>query len=195
MKFNMWSAGVLLVGAASACGSSGGDSDPVLEPTYANVEMVIRNSCTSDENCHGGGGNGKARLNFARLLEAGTPITQALVNVEACEYDLMPRIDPGNPENSWFWVKVAGEHNERGFLTFTPDASWRTDLQGATDLRPSSCPLVVDGRLSFGEIMPQKSETGLGPNAIELFRQWIVAGAPGPDGVPMTRDAGTDAAR
>lgn len=173
---------VMTAAMVGACGGSDAVDDPVLEPTYANVEQTIRTSCAFQESCHGGSGNGKARLNFARLLAAGTPITEALVGVDACEYDFMPRVDPGNPEGSWLWIKVAGAHDASGFLTFTPDPAWDPELSrnSSGELRPSTCPLVVDGEISFGEIMPQTSETGLGPNAVELFRQWILAGAPGP---------------
>lgn len=164
-----------------------GPDDPPLEPTYENVENIVRESCSFTVSCHGGLGRGKARLNFASLLDEGIPITTVLNGEPSCEYNRMPRIDPGHPENSWLMIKIAGAHNGAA-LNFTPDADWDPMVASNTDgtLRASTCPLTVEGRLSFGEIMPMGGQ--MSPNRLKAFREWIEMGAPGPEGY----DAGVD---
>lgn len=173
--------GTLLLALAmlmTACGD-----DPPLEPTYANVEALIDRSCGStSSSCHGGV-RGSARLNFQLLADTERPYTDALVGVEACEYDFMPRVDPGNPDNSWLMIKISGPHDAEGLLTFTPDPGWDSGLTPRMDgsFPPSQCPLVEDGELTFGSVMPESGgEIFLEPAEITLFREWILAGAPGP---------------
>lgn len=164
----------------AACGD---DATP-LEPTYENVEALIDLSCGStSSSCHGGT-RGSARLNFQLFADTGQPYTEALIGVEACEYDFMPRVDPGNPDNSWLMIKISGPHDADGLLTFTPDPGWDSGLTRRMDgsFPPSQCPLIEEGELTFGYAMPQSrgDPLPLHPRQIELFREWILAGAPGP---------------
>lgn len=183
----------VLVAASLLAGCPGPD-DPPIEPTYENVENLVRESCAFTVSCHGGLGRGKARLNFAALLDDGVPITTELNGVTACEYNRMPRIDPGHPENSWLWIKISGAHTGAR-LDFTPASDWEHGVAMNSDgtLRASTCPLTVEGQLSFGEIMPMGGQ--LSPNRLRAFREWIEMGAPGPEGYDagVPQDAGLDA--
>ena len=171
----------LLAWLALACG----DEPISLEPTYANVERVVRRSCALSSSCHGGSGRGEARLNFQAALRAREPITSVLVGIRACEYDLMPIVDPGNPDNSWLMVKLDGPHNGDGEIQIDPDPEWNTGLEPKEDglLPRSTCPLTTDGALSFGLLMPRSLTRPfpLERGEIEMFREWIRLGAPGPD--------------
>ncbi|MFW6052106.1 MAG: hypothetical protein ACODAU_13090 [Myxococcota bacterium] len=187
--------GALLIAALALAGcGDGGGSTPTdaglepIEPTYENVERIVDNSCTFSS-CHGGSGSGKAQLNMEQLIEAGDPVTEALVDVPACEYHVMPRVDPGNPENSWLWVKLDPENmNEEGEIQFEPDPSF--DPEESPYSSPN-CPLTEEGQVVFGTNMPQQlgDPMPLPANEREAIRQWIEMGAPGPGG---GTDAGTD---
>lgn len=172
---------ILLVCGLMGCG---GDPQP-LEPTYENIEMTINLTCGArSSSCHGGA-RGNADLNFQRIADTTGDYTEVLVGVAACEYDFMPRVDPGNPDNSWLMVKLTGEHDSEGRLQFTPDPGWDPGLTPRMDgsFPPSQCPLVEDGELSFGYVMPENqggTEQQLDARTTQLFRDWILAGAPGP---------------
>lgn len=166
---------VFLAVPLAACGDD--EEVGTIEPTYENVQDTIDTSCTFSS-CHGGGGVGGGMLNLAMAIDAGD-LRTVLVDVPACQYDPMPRVDPGNPENSWLMVKLTGAHDADGRIQFTPDPAWAAAVDTSA---PSTCPLVEDGELSFGELMPQSlDEPQPLPEArIEMFRQWIEDGAPGP---------------
>ena len=168
-----------------------------LEPTYENIAGIFDSSC-SFSSCHGGT-RGAGTLNFVAAREAGMLYTELLVSVPACQYDRMPLIDPGHPENSWLYVKVSGEHTADGSLIFTPAPDWdpgvAADPRGG--LARSTCPLTEAPAmgeprvLTFGEIMPEGSSNGLDARRLTALRLWIEAGAPGPDGTPTPSfDAG-----
>ena len=169
----------LVLAGLVACG------DPApLEPTYENVRMVVERSCGTDSrSCHGGV-RGNAQLNFRLVLDEGRPITDALVDVPSCEYDLYDRVEPGDPERSWLFIKLSGAHDDEGNLEFTPDPTWDPGIERRTDgtFPPSECPLVEDGELTFGQVMPENrgNPRPLRSREIQLFRDWILAGAPGP---------------
>lgn len=170
-------AAVLLV----ACGGPDGP----IEPTYENVAAVITRSCgSSSPSCHGGTGRGGARLNFRTAMEDGLPFTDVLVDVEACQYDLMSRVTPGDPDASWLMIKLAHDFDADGNIAFTPDPAWDPMLATNADgsLRASICPLVSMGELTFGAIMPQNISrpAPLSEAEVTLFREWILIGAPGP---------------
>ena len=153
-----------------------GDPEP-LEPTYENVAAVIHRSCGGASNsCHGGI-NGNARLNFGLAEGEGTPYTELLVDVPACEYDAMPRVDPGNPDNSWLWIKLQGAHDAEGRILFTPAATW-----DPTGDERTGCPQMEDGEVTFGLLMPQSpgAPAQLPQETLDLFEDWILVGAPGP---------------
>jgi len=165
--------------SAFACG----DPEP-LEPTYENVAAVLERSCgASSMSCHGGV-RGNANLNLGTAMATGQPYTEILVGVESCEYSLMPLVDPGNPDNSWLMVKIDGAHDENGRLLFEPDPAWDPGIEPRPDgtYPPSTCPLVEDGELSFGYLMPQNvgAPDPLPENELDMIYEWILIGAPGP---------------
>jgi hypothetical protein len=184
----------LSLSALVACGGdddAGEAPDPPLEPTYENVAMILQQSCTFSASCHGGTGAAKARLNFERAAASGT-ILDVLLEVPSCEYSAMPRVTPGDPARSWLWIKVDGETDARGNLLFSPSPDWDAGVGRRPDgtLAASTCPLVVDGGISFGMLMPMGSRRGLSENRRRAIYEWILAGAPGPGGAPYVRDGG-----
>lgn len=183
----------------AACGPP-----PPLEPTYGNIAAIFDASCSFDTSCHGGT-RGAARINFDAARNDGILYTDLLVGVPSCEYDYMPLIDPGHPENSWLYIKVTQAHDADGNILFTPDPSWDPPVRRNSDgsLARQTCPLVESsgGAITFGEIMPDGSSNGLDARRTTALREWILAGAPGPDGTPTPpidagprpMDAGRDA--
>ncbi len=161
-----------------ACVLALGCGDDVVEPTYANVADTIETSCGSrSSSCHGGA-RGSAGLNFQLTEDNGMPYTAAMNGIASCQYDRMPIIDPGNPGNSWLMVKLNGDFDaDSGELNFEPDADWAAGVDLTTD---GFCPLVEDGELKFGQVMPQNrgAPAPLSAARIEMFRAWIEAGAP-----------------
>lgn len=151
-----------LLAASAGCGDE--EPPPAPAPTYEDVDVVLTRSCTFSNACHGGTGSGKANLNFMTAADK----TTVLNGIAACQYDLMPRVDPGDPENSWLMVKIDGTYDEMGDITFTPEAGWAPP--------PSS---ECEG---FGTLMPQSLSmpTALPMDEVEMIREWIRIGAPGP---------------
>ncbi len=142
------------------------------------MEALVRRAC-SFSSCHGGEGVGKARLNFAKVLNAGQSLSTLLNGVPSCEYPRLQLVKPSAPDESWLMVKLTAEHDAEGKITFAPDPTW--DAGVASDPLPSTCPLVEGGELSFGKLMPISGtrSRALPAEEIEVFRAWIVAGAPG----------------
>jgi hypothetical protein len=109
-------------------------------------------------------------LNLEGPLASGT-MREALVGVSSCQYDLMPLVDPGNPDNSWLWLKLSGPHTAANVLEFTASPTWIPDPRPECPTPPMISP--------FGVMMPQGS-SGLDPMRANIVRGWILAGAPGP---------------
>ncbi len=180
------SRGTLLVSLlAVGCGSSEGPpADAGLLPsTYEDVEPIIRTSCTFSGACHGGDREGQAQLNFAAALDSGD--FRTALEGPACEYRALPLLTPGDPDRSWLFIKVAGMADPSGLLQFEPDPSWDPGIEPDEmgQFPSSQCPLVVDGAISFGEVMPQSGGTArLDDERMAILRAWIEAGAPGPVG-------------
>jgi hypothetical protein len=175
----------MVMGAAlAACGGGGGggsDAGPTPLPgTYENVASIMMTGCAFNS-CHGGSGQGASMLNLQTAIADGT-LVEDLVDVPSCQYSAMPLIDPGDPDNSWLWIKVAGAHDAMGRLEFTPDPSWEPGITpDAMGNYPSStCPLTQGGDIVFGTIMPQGAPNGLDASRAATIREWIEAGAPGP---------------
>lgn len=156
-----------------------GDAGPTALPgTYANVANIFSRSC-SFSSCHGGPGAGAAMLNLQRSITAGTLVAD--LGRPACEYAPMPLLTPGDPMNSWLYLKVAGPHTGIE-IDFTPSASWDhggLTPDGSGNYPASTCPLTSHGQISFGQIMPMGTG-GLPAGQAETVRLWIAAGAPGP---------------
>lgn len=141
-----------------------GEEEPALEPTYENVADVMQRSCTFSV-CHGAP-DGAAGLDFDSTMD----ITTVLNGVASCQYDRMPRVDPGNPDNSWLMIKIEGPYDDMAQIQFTPAADWTST---ATD---PECE-------SFGTLMPSTTmPTPLPMAEVEMIREWIRLGAPGPSG-------------
>ncbi len=190
-----WRSGALAaLTVLAACGGDddGPPPDPALEPTYENVEAIVRQSCTFSGSCHGGTSSGRGRLNFQRAFDEGRPITDELFEVPSCEYAPYPRVKPGVPEESWLWLKIDSPTDASGNIVFTPDPSWDSGVRVLPDggLASSTCPLVVRGALNFGKLMPMGSRSGISESRRRAIHGWILAGAPGPDGGVTMRDAG-----
>jgi hypothetical protein len=155
---------VPLTVALSALVGCGGDEEPPIEPTYANVEMVVQRSCALSSVCHAD--RGSADLTFEGLSD----ITMPLNGVASCQYPPMPRVDPGNPDNSWLMIKLDGMYDGEGNIQFTPE--------------PGFTPPTGDPNCeTFGTIMPSNATpVPLPMREVTMFREWIRAGAPGPSG-------------
>ncbi|MGD8859899.1 MAG: hypothetical protein PVI30_07795 [Myxococcales bacterium] len=117
--------------------------------------------------CHVGP-NGKAGL----VLEGATDLSTLLVDVTSCEAPNLPLVDSAGGdaglENSWLWLKMTAPIDATGELMADP--AWGT---------PGNCgqPVGSHGlRMPYGSTS-LTSEGNLGP-----VRNWICAGAPGPDG-------------
>ena len=158
------------------------DAAPTAPPgTYANVANIFALSCNFSS-CHGGAGQGSAMLNLQRSITAGTLVAD--LSRPSCEYGGvggMPLLTPGDPANSWLYLKVQGPHSGMD-LTFTPSATWNhggltPDAMGHYPV--STCPLTQAGAITFGQLMPMGT-AGVTPSQAETLRAWIAAGAPGP---------------
>ncbi len=136
MRLFLWT--VLAVAGMTGCGP-----EPPLEPTYENLASVLGRSCAFSTSCHGGTGRGMATMNLSAARDPGGDVTPALLGVPSCEYDLMPRVDPGNPDNSWILVKIDGVYDADLNVLFTPDPGW-------TPVSTRLCP----GDGDFGHRMP-----------------------------------------
>ena len=172
----------VLVTVAPLLACPGEEAPPPREPTYANVTTLLRQSCALSSSCHGGSGQGKARLNLAQGLAKGD-VRPALA-ASACEYPPLKLVEPGAPERSWLYLKISSAHAADGKLAFQPDPAWKPDLvpEASGKLPLSECPLTEGGAISFGALMPYEPgrATPLPAEDVELVRSWIARGAPGP---------------
>jgi hypothetical protein len=106
------------------------------------------------------------------IFEGVTDVTTVLNDVPSCQYDFMPRVDPGSPDTSWLMVKLTAEADAMNRIQFTADPSWVPDTSNPL------CP----GDGDFGLFMPWAGPR-LPENEITMFREWIANGAPGPSGM------------
>lgn len=163
----------LAAGAAGCSGGSAADAGPPdagapIDPTYANIEPILMRACTFS-GCHGGAGVGAGELSLSMAFDASMPATTVLDGVPACEYPMMPLVDPGHPENSWLMIKIdPSMADSHAVIQFTPDPSFDPSS------RPADCQPVGS---DFGALMPNVPGTTLEPREIEAFRQWIAMGA------------------
>ena len=166
-----------LLGSVVLVACSGDDGNGTREPTYENVEMLMMTSCAFGTSCHGGAGRGQAALNIQTAIADGTLLEDLME--PSCEYSFLPRVDPGNPDGSWLMIKLTAPHDSTdGTIMFTPDPAWDMSAGPHPD---TLCPLMRSGAIHFGSIMPQVAPfDGLPADDIELIREWIAMGAPGP---------------
>lgn len=175
----MWTRRFLLVSLTlalgAACGDdtrtgatdAGSDAGPPPAGDYASVAQVFSTGCALSASCHGGAGPGAAGLNLQAARDGETTYDALLVDVASCQYPPMPLVDPGNPDNSWLYVKMTGPH-EGARITFEPEAGFTP---------PSGC--GTTGAAPFGTLMPQGLSSP-DPRAA-IVRAWIENGAPGPE--------------
>jgi hypothetical protein len=171
---------VLLIGLAGGCAGGEGSqmqggakgtpvgTDAGSAGLYAQVEQILDNSCAKQV-CHG-----EMVANGHMNLMAGD-MRAMLVDVPACEYERMMRVQPGKPEQSYIMLKIAGPVRFRGyadFVDFTPAPGW-------TPTTPECSGQFDDGSPWFGLHMPPADTTTIEPADIEVLRSWIAAGAPG----------------
>jgi hypothetical protein len=137
-------------------------------PEYLAAESVIRTQCAFVR-CHGGEVRGGAGLWYGQDASIRGP----LVNVPACEYDMMMRVKPGDVANSWIVTKLeASQDPQTHAIDFTPQPGWVQNP--ACGLPPGD----AGGR--FGLRMPMTTFQ-LDSDSIAKLTAWIAAGAPGPD--------------
>lgn len=164
-------------GDDAGTGSDAGDGGGNEPATYAQVAALFESRCGGTVGgCHGGV-NGSAALAFEEVGSNPKVVIQDLTTVlngvPSCENNVMPRVDPGNPENSWLMVKLGG-HSTIGI------SSGRVDLGGTPpeDDRVA-CPLPMNSAsYPYGEVMP--IGVPLSETDVDLVRRWIQQGAPGP---------------
>jgi hypothetical protein len=113
--------------------------------------------------CHNN--TAKAMLDFTAMPD----LTALLVNVPACEAQGMVRVKPGDPVNSWLWIKLVGPDDASGNIT-----------HAAT---PQNCSGATPG--TTGVLMPWGAKTSdpktmLAPAQLFTICSWITDGAPGP---------------
>lgn len=129
---------------------------------YHAAAEVLLTRC-GQTRCHG-------PLPYNDLIDLSTArcdVRAALVDVPACEYPLLDRVEPGDPQRSWLMIKLTAPHDARYRLLFEPDAAF----EGADD------PRCADA--GFGLRMPPAG-FAISDDEIEVIRTWIEAGAPGP---------------
>lgn len=188
MRLRPFIIAVAALATLASCGPGPGaadaNSDANPDTSHAAVLAIVRTSCVFSA-CHGGPRSGAAMLNLMPALDGTMTLRDLLVDQPACEYSAMPLVTAGDPEQSWFWLKLDGPHTADRLITFTPDATWDPGIVRRPDgTYPASiCPLVSRGEITFGVLMPQG--TGpmapvLTPSQLQTVRGWIANGAPGP---------------
>jgi hypothetical protein len=117
--------------------------------------------------CHSGTGP-KAQL----ALAMQTNLNMLLVDKPSCEAPSVPLVKSGGGQaaldGSWLWLKLVAPADSSGVIT--PNAAWGTAMNcGQT------------GGQMFGLRMPwSNTEMKLEDDRLQVIRNWICAGAPGP---------------
>jgi hypothetical protein len=147
--------------------------DAALRPqpeSYAAVVEIFERSCAYIR-CHAGTPVG-GTLSFLR----GANHALSLVDVPACEYERMKRVEPFQPERSWLIVKLTAAFRDRddpyaNYIYFDPDPDWDPNQRGCRDQTDDGTPL-------FGSRMPLTAPNMLPDSELETIRRWIEEGAP-----------------
>jgi hypothetical protein len=156
-------------GAGGAAGSGGTGGGNFTRGTYEDVSAILGGpeqmsigSCAASS-CHGGS-RAQAELDFKAPMD----LTEVLVNVPSCENPAMDRVEPGDPENSWLWIKLTGEVQDTNSGLLSYDVG-----------TPAACTGVTTG---YGTRMPQVGGFDtLSDEKLFKIRTWIEDGAPGPN--------------
>lgn len=104
--------------------------------------------------CHGAGEEAGLRLGYE---VSSTEVVQRLVNAEARNVEGYRLVVPGDPDNSWLYLKASGQ-SVNSSAVCRPSA-------------PNTC----------RQAMPNSAMPGLTEAELQLLRQWILDGAPVPD--------------
>ncbi len=152
----------LSASALSACGDDPAESGSLAHDQVAAILGAGpegKGSC-SISSCHG-----EIIASAGLDLTVSADLTKLLVNVPACEAPSLMLVKPGEPENSWLYIKLTGETLTKKELK--PDPAWG---EPGKDCEEAS---------GFGKTMPE-SGSPLSAEQIEQIRSWIADGAPGP---------------
>jgi hypothetical protein len=146
------------------------DSGAPRPESYAAVVEILERSCAYVR-CHSGTPVGGA-LSFLR----GANHALSLVDVPACEYELMKRVEPFHPERSWLIVKLTAAFRPASdpyanYIYFDPEPGWDPNQRGCRDETDEGTPL-------FGSRMPLTAPNMLPDEELETLRGWIAEGAP-----------------
>jgi hypothetical protein len=113
--------------------------------------------------------------NAGLVFSASGNFRDALVDVRSCEYDLMERVAPGKPRESWVMVKLTApvydQSDRLGLIQFTPDPSWVQKDGPCANTASDGTPL-------FGMRMPATAPNLLPDDQIATVERWIALGAP-----------------
>lgn len=162
------------------------DVEPLMEPTYENVALLFRGDPEDDDasgacaysGCHSGNA-GKGGFTFRRSPLDPNQVYRALVEgptngvtgpIQACEYRPLRRVEPGDPERSWLYIKLAHEADSRNDIKVQAAEDWDPEESPCSDTFPGSLMPYADGE----PVVP------LEPEELRMVAEWILDGAPGP---------------
>jgi hypothetical protein len=160
------------MGGAGGGGGMGGDlvpgCDAAMTGTPADLHAAALDAFTGScafGSCHNADGN-RAML----VIVDGDNLFDKLVDKPACQLPTMSLVKSGGGQaaldGSWIWQKLTSEEDQD--LNIVPDPAWG---------QPTVC-----GQLqgTFGVRMPMSAGMLLGENRMGAIRNWICAGAMGP---------------
>lgn len=161
---------VSLDGGSDSAPGEGGAVSEVGGSLYSQVSEIFGRSC-GYLRCHAG-----PIVGAGLDLSPGSDYRAQLVDVVACEYDGMRRVEPGAPERSWLMVKLTAPFRPLDDpyalqITFAPPPGWDETRRGCRDQRADGAPL-------FGQRMPSTAPNMLPEPDLAVIRRWIAEGAP-----------------
>jgi len=120
------------------------------------------------------------------VFNAAVNFRDGLVDVTACEYDLMPRVKPGKPLESWVMIKLTSpvydQPDRLGLIEFTPAlvGSKRGSLRDHSDdgtplfgmRMPATAPICSPTRISHRQAL-DRSRSSLGADTAHLSRDLL----------------------
>jgi hypothetical protein len=162
--------GVRDSGAAVAISDGGELPAPPRPASYAAVVDILRRSCAYLR-CHAG-----PYVGGGLPLQPGADYASVLVNVPACQYERMKRVEPYHPERSWLMIKLTASFRDAddpyaGYIFFESDPDWDPEQRSCRDATEDGTPL-------FGQRMPLTAPNMLPESELETIRSWISEGAP-----------------